>query len=78
MSKEPRIFNYLENEHGNMSCRWLGFLINKFPTAPPHISKLKNTTLFDNTTNGSLSFFFLKTKSGEDIKLTSAQSRLSV
>lgn len=78
MSKEPRIFNYLENEHGNMSCRWLGFLINKFPSASPHISKLKNTTLFDNTKNGPLSFLKKKTKSVEDIKLTSAQSRLSV
>ena len=51
MNKEPRLFNYLENKHENMTCCWLGFMINKFPTALPHISRLKNTTLLDNTKN---------------------------
>ena len=51
MNKDPRLFNYLENKHENMICCWLGFMINKFPTALPHISRLKNTTLLDNTKN---------------------------
>ena len=51
MNKEPRLFNYLENKHENMICCWLGFMINKFPTALPHISRLKNTILLDNTKN---------------------------
>ena len=51
MNKEPRLFNYSENKHENMICCWLGFMTNKFPTALPYISRLKNTILLDNIKN---------------------------